>query len=317
MMSSPLDLHTLESAAVWYVDLRTDGNDEALHAAHRKWLEQDPRHRRAWDRVLRLHGKFDGLSNPSIARATINGASARRRDVLKVLAVVMAAGTVGGLGWRSPASMQWWADERTQTGELRVVRLEDGTELHLNTATALNIRYGATLREVVLLRGEVMVETGRDSAQRPFVVHTEQGSMLALGTRFVVLREEHTTRLSVLKHAVEVRPADQPTTVATVTAGQQISFSAQALGSLAPTDPQVDAWTRNMLVVSNWRLEDFITQLQRYRPGYLICDPRVAGLRLSGAFSLGSTDAVLENLRKTLPVKVRQFSRYWVRIEPV
>jgi transmembrane sensor len=316
MIARQLDVQTLESAAGWYVDLRTESTDEALQAAHQHWLEQDPRHRRAWDRVLRLHGKFDGLSNPTLAKATISGAYARRRDVLKVLAVVIGTGTVGALGWRSTARMQWSADEYTHIGERRRVRLEDGTELQLNTATALNIRYGGSLREVLLLSGEIMVETGKDPAGRPFIVHTEEGSMLALGTRFVVFREAGITRLSVIQHAVQVRPAAQPATVATVDAGQQISFSAQTLGILAPTDPQVDAWTRNMLVVSNWRLEDFLQQLQRYRVGYLSCDPRVAQLRLSGAFNLSSPDAILENLRKTLPVRVRQFSRYWVRIEP-
>lgn len=315
MRAQPLDLATLESAALWYVDLRTDSANESVQAAHRHWLEKDPRHRQAWDRVMRLQDTFDGLSHPALARAAIKGASARRREVLKVLSVLLAAGALGTLGWRPAAIGPWLADQRSATGQRRRLHLEDGTELQLNTATAVNIRYSQVLREVVLLAGEIMVQTARDVNGRPFVVHTEEGSLRALGTRFVVLRDAAATRLSVIEHAVEVRLAQQPANAVTVKAGQQVSFSAGALADVTTADPQIDAWTRDMLIVSNWRLGDFIRQLQRYRPGYLSCDPAVAGLRISGAFNLASTDAVLENLRNTLPVRTRQFTAWWVRVE--
>jgi transmembrane sensor len=72
-----------------------------------------------------------------------------------------------------------------------------------------------------------------------------------------------------------------------------------------------------MLVVNDWRLEDFVRELQRYRPGHLGCDPAVAALRISGAFHLTSTDTILDNLTSTLPVRIRRFSRYWASVEPV
>lgn len=70
-----------------------------------------------------------------------------------------------------------------------------------------------------------------------------------------------------------------------------------------------------MLIASDWRLEDFLAELSRYRPGRLVCDEQVADLRLSGAFHLNDTDVVLENLANTLPVRLRYLTRYWVRVE--
>jgi transmembrane sensor len=70
-----------------------------------------------------------------------------------------------------------------------------------------------------------------------------------------------------------------------------------------------------MLVAIDWRLGDFITELARYRPGHLSCAPEVAELRVSGAFTVDDSDAVLANLTASLPVRVRSFSRYWVRVE--
>jgi transmembrane sensor len=70
-----------------------------------------------------------------------------------------------------------------------------------------------------------------------------------------------------------------------------------------------------MLSVDDWRLGDFITQLGRYRPGVLRCAPQVQNLSISGAFRIDDTDTVLQNLGKSLPVKVTYLTRYWVSVE--
>ena len=71
-----------------------------------------------------------------------------------------------------------------------------------------------------------------------------------------------------------------------------------------------------MLVVERMRLADFLAELDRYRPGYLRCDPQVADLRVSGAFPLRAPDDVLALLAETLPVRLRSMSRYWVTVLP-
>jgi transmembrane sensor len=311
-----LDHATLEAAARWYVDLRCDGPNDALREAHRRWLERDPRHLQAWERLGRLQGKLEQM-NPAVARPTLASARAKRRDVLKVLSLLLASGAAGTLAWNSTALPTLMADQRTGTGERRKVRLDDGSELYLNTATAVDIRFGPQLRDVRLLSGEILIETARDALARPFVVHTPEGSIRALGTRFVVRREAGQTRVSVQEHAVEVRPAGLPATAVRVEAGQQLGFDEVRLGDVLLATPHADAWSRDMLVVSDWALEDFVAELQRYRLGHLGCDGSVGRLRISGAFHLGDTDTILDNLTATLPVRIRRFSRYWASVEAV
>jgi transmembrane sensor len=310
-----LDYATLEAAARWYVDLRCEAHSEALHQAHRRWLEHDPRHVLAWERMGRLQATFD-QAPAGLARPALNSARAKRREVLKLLSLLLASGCVGTLAWRTTPLPTLVADQRTATGERRRVRLDDGSQLQLNTATALNIRYSASLRELQLLSGEILIETARDALARPFVVHTAQGSVRALGTRFLVRSEAGTSSVSVQQHAVEVRPADLPGAVLRVEAGQQLSFADDRLGTLQPAAPYADAWTRDMLLVSDRSLGEFIAELQRYRPGHLGCDPAVAALRISGTFQLRDLDTVLDNLTTTLPVRISRFSRYWTRVEP-
>lgn len=313
---SSLDFATLEAAARWYVDLRSDSPNEALREAHRRWLERDPRHRQAWERLGRLQGKLEQVS-PAVARPTLAAARAKRRDVLKVLSLLIASGAAGTLAWQTTPLPTLMADYRTGTGERRRLRLDDGTELHLNTATAVDIHYSASLREVRLLSGEILIQTARDANARPFIVHTAEGSIRALGTRFVVRHNDGLTTVSVQEHAVEVRPFGAVQTATRVEAGQQVDFGEQHVGLLQPAIAHADAWSRDMLVVSDWALAAFISELQRYRPGHLGCAASVAGLRISGAFHLADTDTILDNLTATLPVRIRRFSRYWASVESV
>ena len=309
-MTLPRDV--LEAAAHWFVELRCEP-DAATRAAHQHWLDSDPRHQQAWARLGRLQGTF-GQVAPQLARTTLAGARAKRREVLKVLSLLLAAGAAGTLAWRDTTVQGLLADQRTATGERRALRLEDGSQLQLNTASALNIRYSADLRQLELLHGEILVETARDVLARPFVVHTAEGSLRALGTRFLVRREAGLTRVCVLEHAVEVRCAASTTPIR-IDAGQQLAVSTAQPGPLQAAPAQADAWSRGMLVVSDWRLGDFIAELQRYRPGHLGCAEAVAGLRISGAFHLADSDIVLDNLTSTLPVRIRRFSRFWARVE--
>lgn len=309
-----LDRAILEAAASWYVELRCADADPATTAAHRHWLDADLLHRQAWERLTRLQSRFEQV-DAGLARPALLTARHKRREMLKVLSVLLAAGGTGAVCWQTMPLAQLTADARTVTGEHRPIVLQDGSRVLLNTATALDVRYSPVLRAVHLLRGEILVETAPDAQARPFVVHTAQGSIRALGTRFLVRADEEQTRVCVLQHAVEVRSAKQlsPTRV---DAGQQVRLRQGEVGAVRPADPQSDAWTRGMLVVDGWRLQEVIAELQRYRPGYLGCAETVGNLPISGTFHLADIDAVLSNLAATLPLRIRRFTPYWTRVEP-
>jgi transmembrane sensor len=49
----------------------------------------------------------------------------------------------------------------------------------------------------------------------------------------------------------------------------------------------------------------------------LRCASSIQAMSISGAFRIDDTDIALANLPKTLPVKLRYLSRYWVSVEPV
>jgi transmembrane sensor len=69
-----------------------------------------------------------------------------------------------------------------------------------------------------------------------------------------------------------------------------------------------------MLVASGMRLDHFLAELGRHRPGHIGCEPAIAHLRVSGTYPLASTHRVLDLLRTTLPVDIHLFTPWWVTV---
>jgi ferric-dicitrate binding protein FerR (iron transport regulator) len=90
----------------------------------------------------------------------------------------------------------------------------------------------------------------------------------------------------------------------------------QTEASLArPLDMDIGAWADGLIVTRDMRLADFLSEVGRYRHGYLGCSANIADLRLSGVFRLEDTDKLLAILPQTLPVQLRYRTRWWVSLE--
>ncbi|WP_426809130.1 FecR domain-containing protein [Pseudomonas sp. WOUb67] len=310
-----MDIKTLEAAATWYVQLNDGASNEARTHAWRQWLQASPQHAAAWARVEKLQQQW-AMVPPQAALSSLGAAQAQRRDVLKVLSLLLAMGAGSWLAVEQVPYRALLAQQLTRSGERRTVQLEDGSQLELNVDTALDVRYDAKVRAIQLYQGEILVRPISGHQQRPFIVHTEDGSVLARSTEFSIRKLAQQTRVGVLQASVEVRPQHHPDRVLQLQAGQQVSFDRDdfAIAHALPVDST--AWLQGMLSVNDWHLGDFVEELGRYRQGVLRCAASIRSMSISGAFRIDDTDIALANLPKTLPVKVRYLSRYWVSVEP-
>lgn len=310
----------LEQAARWYVRLSEHSQDAALDQALHDWLNAHPSHKVAWARMQKLQG-YLGTAPAELAMPTL-ALVARRRTALRLLGLVGAGAAVGTLSYRVAPWQSWSAQHRTAVGETRQVPLADGSMLILNTDTAVDVVYDAGQRRLILRRGEILVQTTAtlspaEKGQRPFSVTTPQGRVVALGTRFTVAVGEHHTQVAVYEHAVDIYPLNRDGNAAVrLNTGQAARFDTDTSELQGAADPNRTAWTRGSLIAIDQPLGEFIATLSGYRRGRLVCDPAIAALRVSGAFRLADTDAVLENLTASLPVKIVYFTRFWVRVEP-
>lgn len=312
MMAVAADRQVFETAASWYVQFQSQPPSPAEQKAWQMWIDSDPAHLAAWNQMEQLQRHLGTLPQDLKRRALNSGQ--QRRQVLKLL--LLAAGT-GFVGWnvqRHTCLGNVWADYKTGVGQRRTISLADGSRIQLNTDSAIDVSFDAAQRLIQLRAGEILVQTGKLGDQRPFYVQTRDGRIQALGTRFSVHQMPNSTRVGVLEDRVSVQPAQSSTAALILKAGEGADFDSGHIGLRQPFQSSEVAWINGQLIVLDARLGDVIAELGRYRSGVLHCDRRARDLRVSGTFRLDSTDAVLANLKASLPINVRYFSRYWVSI---
>lgn len=308
----PLDSAALRAAAQWLAQLHSGRAGPDDWAACERWRQSAPAHEQAWQRALQLQQQIGGLP-PDVARQVLaRPRGAGRRNTLRGLGLLAAAAPAGYLAWTG------WGhgligDHHTAVGERRELRLADGTALHLNTDTALDLDFTPARRRVTLRHGELLVATARQAGQ-PFMLATAWGELQALATRFLVRTGRRGARLTVFDGTVVLRIAAGA--ARTLAAGAAVDFDASGFGPPGAADTQAAAWTRGLLVAQDQRLDEFLHELGRHRRGLLQCDPAIAHLRLSGAFQLDRSDAVIDALPATLPVRVVWRTRWWASVLP-
>ncbi len=315
----------IDAAITWSIRLDYNTPSVEEQQAFERWLNADPLHLLAWQRVHSLRGFQGDLGelSPKLALDTLRKAQHHRerhllsrRTAMKLLSL---AGVAVAAGWIAHDNTPWQrllADASTAVGEQKTLHLDDGSVVVLNTDSAVSIDLDGPRRFIILRRGEILVTTGKDagqSARRPFWVYTPFGRMQALGTRFVVRLGGQRTRVSVQEGAVELHPAEGGES-AVVYNGESRWLTKE---NSVPAEAQgfdVDGWSEGVITGQNIRLQDLLAELARYRPGRIACDPSVAELRVSGHFLVRDTDRTLQFLAQTQPISVTYRTRYWVMV---
>lgn len=310
----------VRQAIHWLLRLRNHASAPTLRRQCDLWRAAHPEHELAWQRVQSLHSELSAnlraVPGAHIALDTLENSAQRlgRRQALKLLSGVVLVGGAAwlgkDLGWQT-----WNADFATATGERRGFQLPDGTRLELNTHSAADLDFSAEQRLITLVRGEIMLTCHRDPG-RPLRVQSRHGLFEGLEGRFVVRQDSDCTRLSVTSGSVAIRshPGSNGAPIQ-VTAGQSYRVTSST-ATLSPSlDMDADAWVDGLIVTRNMRLQDFLNEVGRYRQGYLKCAAAIADLRLSGVFRLEDTDKLLAILPRTLAVRIRYRTRWWVTVE--
>lgn len=326
--STAIDPRAAREAAQWLMRLHEGQPDGAQQQAFEAWRSSDPAHAAAWARaelVCRTLSMVPpGLRAPAGDEPALP--SRQRRITVKHLALLIASATPLWLASRSAPWQAFRAQTRTARGEIRHLALPDGSQLVLNTDTAIDVAFDQAARLVTLHAGEIYVTTheaasARAAPARPLIVRSLNGSVRALGTRFTVRQGDSlfapSTQVAVIEGAVEIRPLATSAGPALLRQGWQLGFDGHATDAAIPVAPDADAWRDGMLIARRTPLGQVAGQLARYRPGVLRCHPAVAHLAVDGIFQLKDTDRILQLLAISLPVRIRSTTRYWVSIEPV
>jgi transmembrane sensor len=206
----------------------------------------------------------------------------------------------------------------TRHGEQLSRRLPDDSVLHLNTDSAVTIRYGKTERLVTLTSGQADFEVAHDP-ERAFRVFAGSAEVVAIGTKFDVRLEHDATVVTVVEGRVTVGPSPMLEKLGPHTsqnhaprfvqlgADQQIKV---AEGVWPATPATVDAqrataWLRRQIVFDQEPLERVAAEFNRYAPKPIeIATPALRILQISGVFATDDTEAFIAFLRSLKGVRV-------------
>jgi transmembrane sensor len=353
MNSDEAELPELTLQAIeWLVRLRSDDMSEEETHTFADWLSKDALHTEAFAEAedlfqnLTIAAKTPRdispiLASPSKISATqdrtpvvstpINKLSARRHvSILNkswlAMPLALAAAWLFAVALVMPKQSHLWddylSDYHTNTGEQRNIQLADGSQLLLNTNTAVSVDYQASLRQITLHHGQVRFTVAKDG-KRPFEVKSDGLLVRALGTVFEVYNSEYgETRVTVQEHAVAARLQpetqtngnSQPDTI-TVQEGQQLRYGGNGILSLPkPVDlAQTSAWQQHKIYINDRPLGELIAELDRYRVGRIfLSDAKLLNLRVVGVFSLTDPDAVLEKVCNVLALQETRLDPWWV-----
>lgn len=314
---------TLEQAAEWYALLRDGHASTQDKQRWQTWLAADEEHQFAWQFVEKISVSFDTLRQTPNPRATadkLDKANQRlkaRRRVLTGFSTLAGLGLFSWLSWQRqwmPSSiMAMAADYQSEVGQQQKLVLVDGTQLWLNSNSAINVHYSSNQREIVLVSGELFITTGADP-QRPLTVRTRYGQLRPLGTRFNVLQTGRDIELAVYEGAVEIQTRRSLHTQR-VDAGQQAHFTQHQVSQISDANPAREIWTSGILLAEDRRLADVIAELSRHRHGYINVADEIADLKVYGSFPLNNTDQALSMLSHVLPIQITHTLPWWVSIQ--
>lgn len=315
-------MRRLASAAVWRVRLTEEGLESS--ATFEAWLAEDPANEAAWRQVSApwdllgeqaanpevVAARRQALARASARSTTAAPGRARRAYLWSGLAAGVAAMVVGAL-WLFAQPSEY----RTGLGERRVVTLEDGSKVSLDSQTGVQVRYSADARHLKLTQGQARFDVFHNT-RRPFSVDAGDRTVIATGTSFNIDLRQSAVVVTLIEGRVLVTPRapavslpvarKQEATAVPLEAGQTLTTSIDE-----PVPPRIEsvsldtvtAWESGRLIFDDQPLDEVVERVGRYsNQTILIADQRAAKLKISGVFNAGDVTTFVDTVSRYLPV---------------
>jgi transmembrane sensor len=202
----------------------------------------------------------------------------------------------------------------TRHGEQQTRRLADDSVVHLNTDSAVTVRFNKTRRLVQLDAGEAEFEVAHEG-ERAFRVVAGGAQVVAIGTKFDVRLQQKSTRVTVVQGRVAVGPIPPPNGTNSnawpgsvqLGANQQISITRDGWPAAAEAIDarQTTAWLHRQIMFEHETLERVASEFNRYASTPVeITTPALRTLEISGVFATDDTEAFIAFLRSLEGVRV-------------
>lgn len=296
----------------WLALLHSGEATDADRARFESWLSADPQHQRIYDGMQLLWQDISSLSHlkdlepvPPLPAARVN-----KHRWVPLAAAAAVAGLAVAIFWSQPQTVDRpvttaavvTEEHETQLGEVRAIRLADGSTVTLGAHSHVIVQLSSGERRVQLERGEAYFDVAKD-ASRPFYVTAPATAIRVVGTRFDVRVGESHVRVAVDEGVVAVN--DLP---AALTGGQRVDVLPDgALTSVTQVDgSEVAAWREGRLIYDGVMLSEVVADLARYRANVTLNSVEAGKLRVTAGLRVEQIDQFVDRLPDILPVRVNR-----------
>jgi transmembrane sensor len=311
-----------EQASEWFMENRSGLLDHKESARFMAWLQASPMHVEEYLRIAALAPDLEAAAKTnktpretlvarargepagivSLDRAGLGQLPAlvrrRRSPAWSVAAAAALAVVAVSTVWSMRNGERFGLPRSYSTvrGEQRIQRLPDGSVLHLNTDSAVTVRYSRSERLVSLDRGQVLFEVAHQD-KRPLRVQTDWAGVVAVGTQIDVYRKSSTTTITVVEGYVEVYSGGgAPTTGDELSVrlkpGDQLDVG-DRIGAPRHVDARAAvAWLQRQIAFQDEPLGEVAAEFNRYGPITVeIDDASLRALPISGIVDAYDTDS--------------------------
>lgn len=314
-------------ALEWLLALQEEPQDADLVARFEAWRAGHPDRAGAWDEIVGVYGaigdvapahaeRWTGLPG-SVERVVAGRRRERRATTLgagrrRLIATLAASAAALALAVLTPGALvRLQSDYVTGVGEVREVRLEDGSLVSLAPESALAVDYSAGRRDLRLVKGRAWFDVRHDPS-RPFSVASRQVSARVLGTAFEV--DADAPSVQVQRGLVAVSSPRAPD-AERVPAGRGVALDRDGRFRRAAVDPNaVAAWRDGQLLVENGAIGDVVQALGPWTRNLVLVRGRgLSERRVTGVYNLRDPDAVIRALAQAYDLEVTQVTP-WVLV---
>lgn len=287
----------------------TDADQVRLDA----WLAESLAHRVAF---LRLEAGAAQMERLAALRPSGDARGLRFRAVFSrrfVWPVLIAASLAFAFVGRLPLLAHFLEPPdrsfATDVGGRALLRFGDGTEIELNTDSAVRYRMTTKDRIVWLDRGEAWFRVAHD-AVHPFTVYVGRDRVTDLGTEFLVRHDAGAAEVEValLKGRAELDAPNTAGNAAMLAPGDDAIARATSTKITHRTPQELAdemAWRRGVLVFRNTALADVVREFNRYNTTRLVLvDPSIAGVKVSAELKTDHYEDFLQVAQSLLRLRI-------------
>lgn len=305
-----------QQANDWLVKLETDGMTDGDETRFVEWMEQDERHGQAFYEAEQTW-QLMHQAELKPAQTTKPQPSWLVRSLMPIAATILVV--ISSMLWWQDIYFATMSDHYTQTGQRLERTLTDGSKLTLNTDSAIDVQFSQSTRLVKVLSGEVYVTVAPDK-QRPFVVEVGDMQVTALGTEFIVRKDGNDKpTVTVTEHSVKVESTSSKQVNLVLNQGFKVSLdeNTAVLSEVKAVDiERAQAWRTGKYVFKEQTLQQVVTELNRYYKGKIVIrDQQLQQQRVTGVLDLDNPRTSLNNLARSLAIKVNSITPYLLLLE--